>query len=61
MMHLAGFKIGSNFAGVLIGIGLILFCLTVAQLFQKHLFSKYRGQVANTMGKSDPEQSSERK
>lgn len=47
--------INHNRLAVLIGIFIIILCITVSYIYQKTLFSKYRQKVANTMNKNKQE------
>jgi uncharacterized membrane protein len=45
-MKLLGLTIHPNLLGLLIGMGIIAFCLAISYIFQKKLFGKYRGRVS---------------
>jgi hypothetical protein len=54
-MKVSGMVLNHNVLAVLIGIFIIILCLTVAYLFQKKLFTKYQKKVANAMNIEDRE------
>lgn len=44
-----------NLFSVVTGILMIVTCSSIAYLFQKYLFSKYRNQVSNIVDKKPPD------
>jgi hypothetical protein len=52
-MMILGIRINNNVLAVIFALGVIAFCLTIAYLFQRNLFGKYRGKVKNAVNKNN--------
>lgn len=52
-MRFLGIAFNHNVLAVILGMAIVLLCLTISYLFQKKLFGKYRGKMPNAMDKKD--------
>jgi F0F1-type ATP synthase membrane subunit a len=53
-MIIFGIRLNNNILAVILALAVMVLCLTIAYLFQKHLFGKYRGKVKNVVNKGSP-------
>lgn len=54
-MTIIGIAVSPNLLALILGISMVLLCVTISFLFQRKLFSRYRGKAPNAMNKSKPE------